>query len=118
MKHIIFSYFVKVIRKIIYIWLLNKVNFKNMFEKLKIEKIAECFTAENSKTVIFCNWDEALKIQLELKNSSAESFTFDEDFTDKKDGINALTVYHAGREFIFIDERDAIKAMKVILESK
>lgn len=83
-------------------------------EDLKIKGIADCFENREKPIVIFCDWGDALKIQIDIENKTQKGFSAifkDEEF---KSNLNILSFFYEGKQMIFVDETQMIPFLELI----
>lgn len=72
-------------------------------KNLMIEGIANCFSDKKTPILIFCNWEDALKIRDDAiaKTEIGASYAFE---NTQSNYLNCFSLMYEGKEFFFVDE--------------
>jgi hypothetical protein len=82
--------------------------------ELLISNIASAFNDRENPILIFCKWEDALKIQEDITKKNALSTGFEFKMPPKNLNCNFFSCMYEGKTFIFIDERQKIEFLELL----
>ncbi|MBC7845580.1 MAG: hypothetical protein H7Y10_03710 [Flavobacterium sp.] len=84
-------------------------------ENLMIKGIADCFSNKNTPILIFCNWEDALKIRDDAVGKTEISASFE---NTQSNYLNCVSLMYEGKEFYFVDEMQKNDFFKILNQNK
>lgn len=82
-------------------------------EKLLIQGLADCFTKQDAPIVIFCDWNDAEKIRLDIIEKTNAGMHGHFDNKDRVHRINYFSCFFGGTEFVFCDINQTAEFLEI-----